>query len=63
VPVLQRIMTARYSIPPDVAISNACRDLLQKMLTVQPQNRITIASIKRWGRRRRCMMVHVASLL
>jgi hypothetical protein len=41
-----RIMRGDYQIPSGAKVSAECRDLLAKVLTVSPRNRITVQGIQ-----------------
>ncbi len=42
----QRILTADYQLPASPSVSLACSDLLSRILTVDPMQRITVAAIQ-----------------
>ena len=44
--VLQRVIKGDYKIPPGVAVSPHCRDLLARILVVDPSRRIDIQGIQ-----------------
>lgn len=44
--VVKQIMNAEWSIPPEISISSPCRELLTKLLLLNPAERISIASIQ-----------------
>ncbi|KAG2433450.1 hypothetical protein HXX76_008507 [Chlamydomonas incerta] len=44
---IQRIMNVKYSFPPQLAISPECADLIGRVFTANPAQRITIADIRR----------------
>lgn len=43
---VNRIMAAKYEIPQNINLSAQARDLLRRMLRVQPMKRITLNDIK-----------------
>jgi serine/threonine protein kinase len=44
--VLRRVGLADYELPSDVVVSDSCKDLLMRILVVDPTQRITIAQIQ-----------------
>ena len=44
--VLQRVIKGDYRIPPGMPVSSACRDLLARILVVNPSERIAIQGIQ-----------------
>lgn len=40
-----RIINSKYSFPPNVQVSDEAKHLIQRMLVVDPNERITIAQI------------------
>ena len=45
--VVCKILQAQYVLPPDLQLSDSCKDLINKMFTVNPHHRISIDGIKR----------------
>ncbi|GMH34696.1 hypothetical protein BSKO_02557 [Bryopsis sp. KO-2023] len=43
---IQRIMSVRYSFPPNLRVTRECLDVLEKIFVANPVDRITIADIK-----------------
>ena len=58
---VRKIVSGQYTVPRDVPLSESCLDLIRRIFTVNPLQRITIAEIKQhpWFVRRmpRAMMV------
>lgn len=44
---IQRIMSVRYSFPPNLRVTRDCLDILEKIFVANPADRITIADIKK----------------
>lgn len=44
--VMKKITAGAYQMPPGVAVSAECRDLIRRILCPRPQNRITMSQIK-----------------
>jgi serine/threonine protein kinase len=44
--VLRRVCSADYELPDDVVVSESYKDLLMRILVVDPTQRITIAQIQ-----------------
>lgn len=44
--VMERVLKGDYSFPSSMRVSDSCKDLLQKILTVDPALRITIEGIQ-----------------
>lgn len=44
--VLQRILVVDYVFPAKVPVSDACKDLLSKILVADPNERITVAQAR-----------------
>ena len=42
---IEKILSANYSLPHNVALSTECQDLLRSMFQINPQHRISIAQI------------------
>ena len=64
---VRKIVSGDYTIPSDVPLSDSCLDLIRRIFTVQPLQRITIAEIKQhpWFVRRmpKAMMVSCDDLM
>ena len=45
--VLRKIIMAEYVLPPDLVLTDSCKDLIRRMFTVDPHQRISLESIKR----------------
>ena len=43
----QRILSVDYVLPYNKAVSDECKDLLQRILVAEPKQRITMADIQR----------------
>ena len=44
--VMRKIMKAQYTLPRDMKLSSSCEDLIRRMFTLDPVQRISIAEIK-----------------
>lgn len=46
VQVLQRVIKADFVFPPDIPVSAECKDLISKILVVDPEKRLTVQQIQ-----------------
>ena len=44
---VRKIVSGQYALPQDVPLSDSCKDLIRRIFTVVPDQRITIDDIKR----------------
>ena len=45
--VLRKIAQAEYVLPPDLQLSDSCKDIIRQIFTIDPQHRITTEGMKR----------------
>lgn len=46
VQVLQRVIKADFAFPTDIPVSAECKDLISKILVVDPEKRLTVQQIQ-----------------